>query len=132
MTVNDISASINGATFTVQSVPVVLGENQITAVAVDQSGGMSFHGITVHGEKSTGAYTEFTYDGNGNLIGKTVHGPTPAITSYQYDYENRLTRVSWSEDSGNEFVYDGDKRRISTETADGTVTEFLPELLMNE
>ena len=132
MTVNDISAAINGGTFSVQSVPVVLGENRITAMAVDQSGSISYHGITVHGEKSTGAYTEFTYDGNGNLIGRTVHGQTPAATGYEYDYENRLTRVSWSEDSANEFVYDGDKRRISKETADGTVTGFLPELFMNE
>ncbi len=125
VTVNNIPAEINGNTFTVQSVPIVLGENQITAVAVDQSGGISRHGITVHGEKASGGYTEFEYDANGNLVSKTEHGQTPATTTYAYDYENRLTEVSWSANSSNEFVYDGDKRRISKTAADGAVTKFL-------
>lgn len=63
-------------------------------------------------------YTEFEYDRTGNLISITNVGQTATIITYEYDYENCVTEVFWLVDSSNEFVYDGDKQRISKEVAD--------------
>ncbi|MDT3701326.1 MAG: RHS repeat domain-containing protein, partial [Thermincola sp.] len=38
-----------------------------------------------------GPFTEFSYDSNGNRTAKIE--PDNRITSYQYDYENRLTEA---------------------------------------
>ena len=122
VTVNNIPAEIVGNTFTAQNVPANLGDNQITAVATDLAGNVSQDDITVHITKAGDNFIELEYDGNGNLISKDDQDQ---ITTYEYDYANRLIIVTLPDSSTNKFTYDGDKRRISKEAADGTVTKFL-------
>ena len=52
----------------------------------------------------------FTYDGNGNMIHKTE--PGPISWEYQYDSENRLTRVLKDGNLLVEYGYDGDGGRV--------------------
>jgi RHS repeat-associated protein len=61
---------------------------------------------------------------------KTVGGQTQT-TTYEYDYENRLTKVTLPNTTTNEFVYDGDLRRISSKNAAGVTTKFLCDGLNN-
>lgn len=71
---------------------------------------------------ATGAYSAtFDYDNNGNLISKDASG---AITTYDYDFEDRLT--SSSDDSGNttQYTYDGLGNRI-VRTVNGGITRYV-------
>jgi RHS repeat-associated protein len=52
----------------------------------------------------------YEYDLNGNRISKTVGG---AVWRYEYDYENRLTKVMPPEGQSIEYKYDALGRRIS-------------------
>jgi len=65
----------------------------------------------------------YGYDDNGNRTSKVVGGVT---TTYTYDYENRLTRVS--NPSGTvDYVYDGLGNRIG-KAQDGTTTRYVLDL----
>jgi RHS repeat-associated protein len=67
----------------------------------------------------SGAVT-FIYDANGNRISRTDGSGT---MTYQYDFENRLTRVETSGGSVVQYTYDALGRRI-TRDVDGAVTHF--------
>ncbi|MBI4830176.1 MAG: hypothetical protein HY801_01190 [Candidatus Lindowbacteria bacterium] len=55
--------------------------------------------------------TTFGYGNNGNMTSKTVSQST---TSFQYDYENRLTKITYPDNDWTEFVYDALGRRLKT------------------
>ncbi len=60
----------------------------------------------------------YTYDGNGNLASKT---DSTGTTSYSWDFENRLTRVTLPGGSQVNFKYDPMGRRIQKTSSSGTV-----------
>jgi RHS repeat-associated protein len=74
-----------------------------------------------HAVRQAGANT-YSYDCNGNLIGRSVQGIDSSLT---YDAENRLTRMSVTTPpvSMNDFAYDGDGGRVkmSVGSGDGAV-----------
>jgi RHS repeat-associated protein len=61
--------------------------------------------------------TAFTYDDNGNLT-------SDASTTYDYDYEDRLTRVASPDNGTWEYLYDGAGRRVQS-MHDSEVCRFL-------
>lgn len=60
----------------------------------------------------------YTYDGNGNRLTKT---DAAGLSTYTYDYENRLVRVDLPGGQFVEFAYDALGRRVKKRNADGTV-----------
>jgi len=62
--------------------------------------------------------TTFTYDADGNQTSKVEPGGT---TTYQYDYENRLKRVTLPSGPTNEMTYNGDGRRVQKVESAGTI-----------
>ncbi len=73
--------------------------------------------------------TTMTYDTNGNMITKNKAG---IITNYEYDVENRLTRVKNGSSTIEEYEYDGDGGRTKKTTYDPSnptvVTKFVGSL----
>jgi len=122
VTVNGVSAEVSFANFSAFNVPIELGFNTLTAVATDVGGKTSWSKITVNVTKTGEDFTNFKYDGNGNLVEKNKQGE---VTAYYYDVENRLTKVRLSSGQTNEFAYDGDKRRVESKTSNGTITRYL-------
>ena len=61
----------------------------------------------------------YAYDKNGNLIGKT---DTSGLTTYSYDYENRLIKVVMPNGTVSEFKYDPFGRRIEKKVTDSGIT----------
>jgi len=53
----------------------------------------------------------YTYDANGSMISKTEGGQT---TSYEYNYEDKMVKVTYPDASTNEFKYYGDGKRGSS------------------
>jgi len=72
--------------------------------------------------------TVFSYDANGNLIQKNVKGN---ITTYQYDYENRLSTISSSEGSL-VFTYDAFGNRIGKKVNDEQIWYSVDPLGMGD
>ena len=60
--------------------------------------------------------TLYTYDNNGNLIGTE---DSKGKTVLEYDYENRLTKLTKPDGTWTRFTYDPFGRRYSKETSDG-------------
>ena len=92
-------------------------------VALKKSHRGGRNGIIVTYDPDMDVSYDYSYDANGNLISKTEQ-PSEDITSYEYDYENRLTKVTLPDTTTNVFTYDGDKRRISRTNAAGETTKF--------
>jgi RHS repeat-associated protein len=63
----------------------------------------------------------YTYDSNGNTVSRTEAGGT---TVYQYNYENRLSRVDFPNGGHATYKYDIRSRRIE-KSVDGVVTKYL-------
>lgn len=59
----------------------------------------------------------YTYDRNGNLAQKES---SAGITTYQWDYENRLTKVTMPDGTVAEYAYDPFGRRTEKKIADGS------------
>ncbi|MEJ2744869.1 MAG: hypothetical protein P8123_04160, partial [bacterium] len=94
VTVNGIEAEIDGDSFDAEGVELHLGENTISAVAEDVAGNTTTHDITVTYDPDITASYSYEYDHNGNLekMTKTVD-EVDEVTQYEYDYENRMTKV---------------------------------------
>jgi len=123
VTVNGVLASLNQQTFTASGVMLTFGTNTLTATAWDSASNVSQHQINVSYQPNLASFVEYSYDANGCLEGKTVDGS--AVTTYEYDYENRLTKVTLPTSLTNEFTYDGDKRRVASKNSTGTETWYL-------
>jgi RHS repeat-associated protein len=67
------------------------------------------------------ASANYTYDSNGNTLSKTEGAD---VTQYTWDYENRLTQVTLSNNSTVSFKYDPFGRRIQKSSAMGTTNYF--------
>ncbi|MCS6862142.1 MAG: RHS repeat protein [Abditibacteriales bacterium] len=64
----------------------------------------------------TAGDVSFTYDANGNTLSRTVGGQT---TSYTWDYENKLTQMTYPNGTTNTFTTntDGVRGRVTTSSA---------------
>ncbi|HUQ87853.1 MAG TPA: PKD domain-containing protein [Vicinamibacterales bacterium] len=60
----------------------------------------------------------YTYDLNGNLTSKT---DAAGVTAYQYDFDNRLVRLTEPAGQATTYRYDADGNRVETQNAAGTV-----------
>ncbi|MEN8219196.1 MAG: RHS repeat-associated core domain-containing protein, partial [Pseudomonadota bacterium] len=64
----------------------------------------------------------YGWDSNGNQISKVEGGNT---TTYAYDYENRMTGITFPDSSANSFIYYPDGRRFNLTDKAGTATYYL-------
>ena len=69
----------------------------------------------------------YTYNANGNMISKTDTALSQ-VTSYQYDYENKLKRIDYLDGTYSEYRYDPFGNRIKKDV-NGTVTWFVYDLI---
>lgn len=67
--------------------------------------------------------TEYTYDQNGNQLKKKVIKGQARLetTTYDYDYENRLTKITYPDGSISQYTYDGVGKRIKATETETTV-----------
>jgi len=72
----------------------------------------------------------YFYDNNGNLVLKT-HRVTGAVTTYEYDAENKLVRVV-SNGTVADYKYDGLGRRVEKQVTQGPVTNVTRYIYDNE
>ncbi|MBI4659154.1 MAG: RHS repeat-associated core domain-containing protein, partial [Verrucomicrobia bacterium] len=81
------------------------GTNTFTVIAQDSSGRKDTNVLTANLPSSV----TFTYDQNGNLTSDGLRG-------FDYDDENRLTRITLTNNWKTEFIYDGlGRRRVRNE-----------------
>jgi RHS repeat-associated protein len=64
----------------------------------------------------------FEYDKNGNLTRKTQNGTD--ITTHTFDYENRLRRIDYPDQTYSEYKYDPSGRRIQVRLRDGNIRRY--------
>ena len=133
VTVNGVEATVEEGSFTAEGVVLQRGENTISSVAKDVAGNTSTHNIAVTYDPNITSSYAYVYDNNGNMttMTKEVDGQDDEVTQYEYDFENRMTKVILPNETTNEFGYDGDKRRVSSKNAAGTVTRFLYDGINN-
>jgi len=99
------------------------------AYAYDANGNRTMTGYaTGAGNRMTsGAGYTYAYDAEGNLTSKTQTAGGTAVTTYSYDYRNRLTGVTVRASAGgavtsqSTYTYDAQDRRIGV-NANGTPT----------
>jgi RHS repeat-associated protein len=84
--------------------------NQVTRIATVNPG---------KSPKNKDWHTDIGYDLNGNMTEWDADGD---ITSYEYDYENRLVRIEYPDYTSTEFVYDALGRRLKTVEKDSQGT----------
>ncbi len=119
-------AQIRDDVFIARAIALQSGDNDVEAIAEDRAGNRSV-------DPSTGEYTvtldnspdyDYVYDSNGCLEEVTDDGA--AVTTYVYDYENRLVEVK---DAADEtlaaFTYDAIGRRTTYTNAEGDTTTFV-------
>jgi RHS repeat-associated protein len=68
--------------------------------------------------------TEYTYDLNNNRL--STQDPRGNTTSFQYDVLNRLTQVTYADDTTRDYIYDEDGNRVAEidENEVATLREF--------
>jgi RHS repeat-associated protein len=81
--------------------PVPSGASNVVVTATDPSGNTRTNTYQV---SESGSATSYTYDANGNLT-------SDGTKTYEWDAENRLTRVTQGGSELARFVYDGKGRR---------------------
>ena len=69
-------------------------------------------------ESAGGVVTTHSYDANGNRVGLNAGG---ALTSYAWDGENRLTRLSQADGTVETYTYAADGLRRSLASASGVM-----------
>jgi len=62
------------------------------------------------------------YDKNGNLTKKTEGGTD--VTTYTFDYENRLVRIDYPDETYSAYKYDPSGRRIEVRFRDGDIRRY--------
>jgi len=125
--VNGVQAAVNGNSFTASGVVLHPGENIVVATVRDKAWNATSQIVTVTYTPDATVSYSYSYDDNGNQIQitKKVSGSPDEVTTYEYDFENRLTRVTDHASRTTGFEYDGDKRRVSRTSNSGQVTRFL-------
>ncbi|EKD26010.1 MAG: YD repeat protein [uncultured bacterium] len=93
--VNNKDAAIVGDSFIAYDIDLTEGENTVTVEAEDFVGNTTTKNNTVTLDHKTNI--NYTYYDNGNVKNKNVDGK---ITTYEYDFNNRLTRVVLPEIAG--------------------------------
>ncbi len=119
-------AQIRDDVFIARAIALQSGDNDVEAIAEDRAGNRSV-------DPSTGEYTvtldnspdyDYVYDSNGCLEEVTDDGA--AVTTYVYDYENRLVEVQDAlGDTLAAFTYDAIGRRTTYTNAEGDTTTFV-------
>ena len=117
--VNEITATIDGKKFTAENVLLQNGLNTVTTIAADLFGNSSTRQIQVTLDDTADAV--YSYDDNGNLVCKSHQG---SQFHYEYDYENRLTKVTKGGNVIATYIYNGDGNRIRA-TEGNTTTDYL-------
>jgi len=77
--------------------------------------------VPVAANGTQGAVTAYSYNNDGDLVKKVSAGQT---TTYTYDFDNRLTKITYPNATTSAFVYSADDRRLKT-TEGTTVTNYL-------
>ena len=77
-------------------------------------------------EQKASATIEYAYDNNGNQIRKTISNAkgNPSNFNYAYDYENRLTTITYPDGKKSRYTYNGGGKRILTDE-EGQITKYL-------
>jgi RHS repeat-associated protein len=102
-----------------------VGGARIETYAYDKEGNRTMSGYTTGtGNRLTadGTYT-YSYDNEGNMVGRTKTS-TGEVTTFTYDFRNRLTEVLIKTSGGvtlqdDKFTYDIENRRIGKNTLSG-------------
>jgi RHS repeat-associated protein len=103
-------------------VPVSEGTNTLVVTVEDVGGNVSTQSVTFT-RQSLGGTQPFVYDDNGNLVERSVWSNGVVTTlAYDYDMENRLTRVTRDEETILECWYDAAGRRIAKREVVGSET----------
>ncbi|MBI5118784.1 hypothetical protein HZA56_20125, partial [Candidatus Poribacteria bacterium] len=65
----------------------------------------------------------FNYDRNGNLTKKTQNGADDTI--YTFDYENKITRIDYPDETYSAYKYDALGRRIEKRDRSGNIERYV-------
>ncbi|HTB80609.1 MAG TPA: RHS repeat-associated core domain-containing protein [Opitutaceae bacterium] len=117
VTVNGQSAAVDSGNHFSADVPLAPGTHTVAVVATDGSANArtKHYSVTV---ADSGATRTLTYDFDGNL---TDNG---SGQTYTYDAANRLTKITYADNSTTEFTYDGVGQRVKIveKNSSGTTT----------
>lgn len=97
--------------------PVASSAGEFVATTQLNSMGLPWKRLGNNGQSLT-----YAYDGNGNVL--TVTDAASRTTSYQYDAQNRLTRVSAPDNGVTSYTYDAEGRLYSVQDPRGLRTYF--------
>jgi len=109
---------VDGA-FSLPNVPIYPGTNQLLVTVTDVSGNQYQQTRTV---TKTNCQESFHYDGNGNLT-NWVSGTTNWV--YEWDWADRLTKVTSNQVVVLENWYDGNSRRIAKRERCGSDYKYI-------
>ncbi|MBI5116613.1 RHS repeat protein [Candidatus Poribacteria bacterium] len=65
----------------------------------------------------------FVYDNNGNLTKKTQNGTDD--TTYTFDYENKITRIDYPDETYSAYKYDALGRRVEKRDRSGNIARYV-------
>lgn len=101
-------------------------DNRLTMNVASASGSLTLPYTYNNDNQLTNMGTgNFTYDNNGNQIGKTN---SQGSASYVYNFENRMTKYTPPTGSATTYTYDGSNNRLA-KTTGFTTTRFVTDTL---
>jgi len=101
---------------------VTIGSEEYIDYLYNEDNQLLSETITPKGEPIPSRTYAYSYDNNGNLIQKD--DSEAGITTYGYDYENRLLAITYPDGTSDSYTYDGVSKRIQT-TENGVITNYL-------